>query len=416
MKLGNLILGIALLTAGTSMAQDDDAKRECDRMLYLAQLARIERSDFRESAMYMHKAEIICNGLDQKNMDILIASIRNTQATLTDEGEKKAYADSLEAAYQREEEKGMYNQINDLIRGANILGTTAPNKKKADALFKRGIEAEGDKVNEAYISYYYYNLYTIYAESPVADQPALKRELISEYFRLSALAARLNMSQQTLDNLSGYFNYLVRSCDDILPDLKGFMGSLPQDPAAKKSQVINFISLLEAKSCTEAPEYAMLIDTLVKIDPNSVETMLKKVGLLLTKKKYNEAIDTYKKILTMEIDSKLKSEVQYNIAHSYYKMGSYTTAHSQGMAVTGEYRSKGLVIAANSVASTAMSCGSSTFDRKCNYLYAAQLLEQAGEGGAGMRAKGPSSEECFENGNPKSVTLSCWGVSVNPCP
>lgn len=416
MKLGKLILGIALLTASTSMAQDDDAKRECDRMLYLAQLARIEKKDFRESALYMHKAEIICNGLDQKNMDILIASIRNTQVGLTDEGEKKAYADSLEAAYHRAEEKGMYNQANDLIRATNILSTSTPDKKKADTLFKRGIATEGDKVNESYISYYYYNLYTIYAESPAADQPALKRELISEYFRLSALAARLNMSQQTLDNLSGYFNYLVRSCDDILPDLKGFMSSLPQDPSAKKSQVNNFISLLEAKSCTEAPEYAMLIDTLIKIDPNSVETMIKKASLGTAKKKYSEAIDTYKKILTMEIDSKLKSEVQYSIALCYYKMGSYNTAYTQGMAVTGEYRSKGLVIAANSVASTAMSCGSSTFDRKCNYLYAAQLLDQAGEGGGAMRAKGPTSDECFENGNPKSVSLSCWGVSVNPCP
>src|SRR3989338_1020120 len=226
MKLGNLILGIALLTASTSMAQDDDAKRECDRMIYLAQLARIERKDYRESAMYMHKAEIICNGLDQKNMDILIASIRNTQAALTDEGEKKAYADSLEAAYQRAEDKGMYNQSEDLVRAANILGTTKPDKKKADTLFKRGIATEGDKVNEGYVSYYYYNLYTIYAEAPVSDQPALKRELISEYFRLSALAARANMSQQTLDNLANYFNYLVHSCDDILPDLKGFMSNL----------------------------------------------------------------------------------------------------------------------------------------------------------------------------------------------
>lgn len=415
MKLGNLILGIALLTASTSMAQDDDAKRECDRMLYLAQLARIERKDYRESAMYMHKAEIICNGLDQKNMDILIASIRNTQVALTDEGEKKAYADSLEAAYQRAEDKGMYNQSEDLVRAANILGTTKPDKKKADTLFKRGIATEGDKVNEGYVSYYYYNLYTIYAEAPVTDQPMIKRELISEYFRLSALAARANMSQQTLDNLANYFNYLVRSCDDILPDLKGFMSNLPQDPAAKKSQVNNFITLLEAKSCTESAEYALLIDTLIKIDPNSVETMIKKAGLLMTKKKYSEAIDTYKKILTMEIDSKLKSEVQYSIARTYYSMGSYSTAYSQAMSVTGDYRSKALVVAANSVASTAMSTGSSTFERKCNYLYAAQLLEQAGEGGGGMRAKGPTSEECFENGNPKSVSLS-WGVTVNPCP
>ncbi|MGB0915231.1 MAG: hypothetical protein ACPGVI_04120, partial [Crocinitomicaceae bacterium] len=69
----------------------------------------------------------------------------------------------------------------------------------------------------------------------------------------------------------------------------------------------------------------------------------------------------------------------------------------------------------------ANNCGSSTFERKCNYIYAVQLLEQArslGESTGGtissFRNNFPTDSEKFENGSPSSVSLSCYGVSVNP--
>lgn len=417
MKIGKLILGMALLTATSSYAQDDETKRECERMLYLAQLARIERNDYKESTHYMIKAEKICGGLDKKNMDILIVSIRNAQVGLTDPGEIKAYADTLDAAYDRAEAAGMYNEVDDLVRALNHLSSSKPDNKKADKLFKRGLKAAGDAVHEGYVSYYYYNLYTLYSTAPAEDRPTLKRELINEYFSLSALASRAKMSAQTHEALLGYFNAVVRTCDDILPDLGGFLKALPADPATKKLAVNNFIKLLEEKDCVEADEYYQLIDTLVVLDPNSIETLMKKGDGLVGRKKYGDAISTYKQVLSLNPEDKLKSEVQYKIARAYYASGQYSTAYTQAMAVSGEYRSKALVVAANSVSATANSCGSSTFERKCNYLYAAQLLEQAGEGGsaASMRAKGPTSEECFDNGNPSSVTLTCYGVAVKPC-
>ena len=74
-----------------------------------------------------------------------------------------------------------------------------------------------------------------------------------------------------------------------------------------------------------------------------------------------------------------------------------------------------MLIAAKCVANSANSCGSSTFDRKCNYYYAAELAERAGDSGAASRyrASAPSSEEKFNNNNPSTVSLSCWGVTVN---
>ena len=59
-------------------------------------------------------------------------------------------------------------------------------------------------------------------------------------------------------------------------------------------------------------------------------------------------------------------------------------------------------------------------ERKSNYVYAVQLLEQArslGESTGGTissyKAMYPTDQEKFENGNPSTMTLSCYGVTVN---
>ena len=85
------------------------------------------------------------------------------------------------------------------------------------------------------------------------------------------------------------------------------------------------------------------------------------------------------------------------------------------MTMGGENRSKALLVAANCVAKLWETCGSSTFDRKCNYYYAAQLATKAGASSAAenFKANCPSSDEIFSNNSPTQVTLSCWGVTVD---
>jgi hypothetical protein len=74
-----------------------------------------------------------------------------------------------------------------------------------------------------------------------------------------------------------------------------------------------------------------------------------------------------------------------------------------------------MLIAADCVAKTANNCGASTFNRKCNYYYAAQLALKAGNPGAAekYKANAPSSDEIFNNNSPSTVTLECWGVTVD---
>jgi hypothetical protein len=352
----------------------------------------------------------------------MIASLRNAQNDTPEKEGKTAYADTIEGAYTRAEAAGAYNQADDLFRGSNILQTSTPDRAKADQLFKRGITAAGTSVNESYLSYYYYNLYAMWSAAPEAEKPALKKRLISEFFELSTLISKANMTVKTQETIRTYFDYVVRNCDDILPDLKEYLKNLPSDLETKKATVMNYISLLESKECTKATEYAQLIDTLIGIDETSIEAQKMKIKILVLNNKYSEAISAWRKVKELTNDESEKQEAQYEIARLQFEQGSYTAAYNTAMSVTGEHRGKALIIAGKSVGQNANNCGASTFERKCNYIYAVQLLQQgralgASDGGsiAAYTSKFPTSEDCFPEGNPASVTLSCYGVTVSPC-
>ena len=90
------------------------------------------------------------------------------------------------------------------------------------------------------------------------------------------------------------------------------------------------------------------------------------------------------------------------------------------MNIQGKFRGKAMAIAGQCVGQLANECGVSTFERNCNFIYAVQLLEQSGGAASSSlissyKAKFPTSQDCFGEGNPTSVTLICWGVTVKPC-
>lgn len=416
MKITNFLLGVALLAGFNSFGQDD-TERECTRMRFLAGEA-LKVQNYQEAAMYYLKGETICGGYDDANYARLIGSLRNAVNGETDKDRKTAYTDTLVAAYDREENAGFYDEGDDLIRASYILQASKPDNKKADALFVRGIAKQGTVTQEAYISYYYYNLYTLWYVAPEAEKAGLKKRLISEYFNLSKLISAGNMSVRAQENLTTYFNYVVKDCNDILPELKGFMSELSQDKEVKKATVMSFIELLEAKDCTSAPEYIQLIDTLVSIDPSSLDAQLMLAKAQTAKGNHRGAIQTLTTAKGLATDEAKKQEITYMIAAAQYSSGSYTAAYNTAMSVSGDLKSKALIIAGKSVGQNANNCGDSTFERKCNNIYAVQLLQQGGaDSGTIATYKGrfPTSQDCFENGSPSSVTLSCYGVTVSPC-
>lgn len=421
MKLEKLLLGALFMIGLTSFAQEETGEdKECLRMRFLAG-EELKIKNYAGASMYYLKGEVICGGYDAANYNRLIGSLRNAINGVDDATAKTAYTDTLVDVYQRAEDAGAYDQKDDLLRASYILQASKPNRKKADELFQRGIKAQGEKTNEAYVSYFYYNTYAMYAEAPETEKAGLKKRMISEFFELSTLISKAGMSVKTQETIGSYFDAVVRSCDDILPDLKGYMENLPADPEAKKGTVLNFIALLEKKECTESPEYFKLIDIYVELDPASFDAQMMKAKALVGQNKYSDAISTLRKAKELAPDDAKAQEINYEIARAQYSSGSYTAAYNTAMSVSGTMKGKALVIAGQSVGKNANNCGSGTLDRKCNYIYAVQLLEQArslGESTGGTissyKAMYPTEAEIFDNGSPSSVSLSCYGVSVNP--
>jgi predicted negative regulator of RcsB-dependent stress response len=417
MKLGRLflsaIVGTATLLTFNVFAQEEtEQEKECKRMRFLAG-EELKIQNYAVATTYYLKGETICGGYDKANYDRMIGTLRNTIGSEADKVRKATYMDTLLAVYTRMEEKGLYDKSNDLIRATYIVQATKPNRVLANELFTRGINSFGIKASETNISLFYYNLYVLHTEAAADKKAEYKKQLISEYFHLSALIGEAKMSVKTQENLTTYFNNVVRTCADILPELKGFMSSLPKEVNLKKSTVNNFISLLENKGCSDSKEYEMLIDTLISIDP-SIDAVLAKAKLLRAKKRYSESIATLKNAKTMTTDAEKKEEIEFMIAEIQFSSGSYNAAYTTALSVSGKNRSDAVRLAASCVAKTANSCGTSTLERKANYLYAAQLADRAGDGSAASkyRAAGPSDGDWFDAGI-TSVTLSCWGITVS---
>jgi hypothetical protein len=413
MKKFGLGLVVVFMVSMTFGQKDSLQDRECKRMqLFVGQELKVK--DYARATMYYLKGETICGNYDAKKYKNMIQTMRNTVATEKDKANKKLYIDTLIAAYDRAEKKGFFNAAEASIRGLYILQSSVPNREKADSLFTVAFAAN-NTFKDAQLSYYYYNLYTMYTKAKDDLKQVYKKRIISDYFRLSRKIENEGFKARTQESMTNYFNNVVRTCDDILPDLNGFMSDLPQDKAKKKKAVNNFLNLLKDKQCTESDEYAMLIDTIISID-NTADAVLAKADLLKVKKKYKASIEVLRTALEMAENDTLKGDIKLAILEiQYTNLSSYKSAYNTALSISGSNRSKALMVASNCVAKLANTCGSSTFDRKCNYYYAAQLATKAGESSlaAKYRENCPTSDEIFSNNSPAQVTLSCWGVTVD---
>ena len=394
--------------------QEMDNNKECQRMLLFVS-QELKMKNYAMASMYYLKGETICGEeYRAKEYDAMSKTLRNTIITEKDNVRKKLYTDTLLGVYDRMDAKGYYNEVESSKRATFIMMSSKPDYKKADEIYLRAFE-NNNKFNDAELTYYYYNLYTLFSITSGDEQTAFKKRLISDYFLLSKKIESEKFASSTQQSLTGYFNSLVRSCDDILPELNGFMSSLPQDKEAKKKAVNNFLKLLKEKGCTESNEYEMLIDTIISID-NTIDAVLAKAQLLKVKKRFKESISVYQTAVQMtELDS-IKNEIMMDVLDiQYSNLNAYRTAYNTALTIKGMNRSKALLVAANCVAKTANSCGSSTFERKCNYYYAAQLANQAGEPGIASKfqANAPTADEIFSNNSPATLKLSCWNVTVD---
>ena len=386
-------------------------------------------SEYKRELDFRLKAERACPDFDLKNYRQIQRSINDL--IKRDTANAKSYYDTLNAMLERMDAKSI-NDVKNNIRAANYLKGTNPNRDKADVFYQKALNEPSAKLEDELVQNYYLNIYNIYINAPELAKSALKERMISEYFTLSKLCVDKGLKEETQTYLTNTLNLILKSCEDILPEISVYLKKLPSNKDQKLITVNNLINILEDKDCTSSDEYVILIDTLLKID-RTYKSLLVKAKLLSFKGNTADAMNLFKEARGMANDEEKKiieSEItkvqeriaaqEYNKVLNLFNGGSYKSAYNAAMGISGKYKGEALKIAGQCVGQLANSCGSSTFERKCNFYHAVNLLQQAENAGANVggiigsyRAQCPTADEKFDAGNPSSQSLSCWGVTVS---
>lgn len=415
MKTGKLIL-VALFTLSFGLinyAQEGGNEAdECTRYKAIAGNAYKAKEYEKVTRSYI-RALKECGSLEMIFYNPFIYSVQKSMNNATDDSIKAAYLDTLITVYETAQEThGLQKEWQSYLGYYYMVQGKPGNMKKADDAYKIGIHHDAEKVNKGFLQQYYVNLYNLWVQEQDEKAKAMyKKRIITDYFKLSDYANKGDMGSDIIDFVSVYMDRAVTDCESILPEITNFMKELPQEIEAKKSTVKNFMALLEKQECTNSKVYASLVDTIIAIDP-SVDAVLAKAKLQISRGNSSAAINTFKDALAMAKDADQKSDIEFEIANAYFKGRNYKAAHSAGIAVTGKNSGRGYEIAAQSVSATTNDCGVSTFERKANYYYAVELAEKSGNSALinSMQSKCPSSSDIFNEDKSvgDSVELKCW--------
>ncbi|MCC5924726.1 MAG: tetratricopeptide repeat protein [Crocinitomicaceae bacterium] len=409
MKTIKILLSGLLLFGLQLIAQED----ECTRFKAIAGNA-YQAKNFEKVVTAYNRAQQECGTLDMKFYNPYIYSVKMAMRNASDNEGKAAYLDTLLIVYEKAQaQHGLQKDWQSYIGYSYMMQGKPGFMKRADEAYQIGVHHEGPKVNEGMLKQYYSNLYNLWVQETDEDtKENYKMRLITEFFQLSDYVNKGNMSNETLEFLALYLDKVVTDCAVILPSIKTFLGDLPQEVEAKKLTINNFKDLLEKKNCTTSEEYAMIVDTIIKIDP-SVRAVLARASLLIAQNKTSEAIKTFEEALKMSSNVEEKSDIELAIAEAHFRARNYRAAHTAGLKVTGKNSPKGYEIAAKSVNALMNDCGASTFDRKANNYYAIELAEKSGNAQlvAIYKKAAPDSNDLFRESKEvgEEITLECWG-------
>lgn len=410
MKIGKFILGLTLAIGLPAVAQDEMSK-DCKEARVIGGDA-MSNQNFAEAVHYYTKAEKLCptDSTIYMNLKYGYEQLLNAASDVND---KKLYTDTLLGIFERFEQNIGKRADWAIWNAYYLTSIKSTDHKKIDGLFKYALDELKEKTDPAFISTYYYNLYVLqYGEKDAAKKKEYSKRVVDEYLLLSKYLSMNQGNERIQEYLTGIFDRVAKSCEDVVPVIADVLGMLPVDADAKKDAVKNYMSILEKKECVNTKEYEMLLDTLIALDPTT-DAMIAKGNFMLAQKRYNDAMDSYKKAKDMD-NGERSDELAYRMAYGYYQQGNYKAAHNAGLTAGGEFRSKSLDIAAKSVAATANSCGDTSFERKANYWYAVELAERGGLNTSNYKANAPSKSMIFDENRTEgeTISLSCWGVTV----
>lgn len=409
MKFGKLILGTLLFIGSTALVAQED---ECTRYKAIAGNA-YKVKDYQKVTMAYIKALEHCESLEMVFYNPFIYAIKKSMKDAPDAETEAKYLDTLIYVYGEAQKTHGIQKDWQAYLGYYYLKQGKPGyMQKADEAYKIGIHFEGKDVNVGMLKQYYANIYNLWVqETDEAKKAEYKKRLITEYFKLSEYVSKGEMDPETMDFLSIYMEKAITDCESMLPEINTFMKDLPSDKDTKLGMVKNFMALIEKQECTDSKEYAMLVDTIIAIDP-SVDAVLAKSKLQLAQGKTSDAIKSFEKALEMSKDAEQKSDIELEIAMAYFRARSYNAAHDAGVRVSGKNSGKGYEIAAKSVNALMNDCGVSTFDRKANNYYAVELAKKSGNSSLidAYKKQCPTSSDLFNEDKEvgEEVYLDCW--------
>jgi len=315
----------------------------------------------------------------------------------------KNYYDTLNFIQEQMELKGFLDKISYKSRVSWYLRGTKPNRIKVDSI----LITEMSKIDNDVINIYYNNLYFLFNET-------------KNYVYLDRIYNE-QMSYFSKDSMSNQnFTYLYDIFTKVYSDSAAFLylDTKFTNDSVKNIKKLNFIiGFIESNGFTNTKFYINTLESLVKISPN-IECYFKIANYY--KKQSNDA--GYNMVMNqiMKKYPQFKDEFNYNECVSLFNNGKYRQAYDFSFKIGGKYKGESLKIAAMSVSALANQSGSSTFERKCNYYYAIQLLERAKQHNAPVntlitqyKTCLPTMEEKFEEGNPKTIKLSTWNIVIS---
>ena len=229
--------------------------------------------------------------------------------------------------------------------------------------------------------------------------------------------------EQTLeayDKVTGSINTELggrADCETLIPLYN-------KDFESKKSDAVwlkRAVNRMYNKECTEDPLYIQLVKAYDQTAPSS-DTKVFVAGLLLKDGKTNEALGYFRQASDLETDNYKKGKLAEKIGQILKKKGRYGEARGYYREALKLNPSNGRPHLAIAImyGNSANNCGSTTFEKRAVYWYAAQEAEKAGrvdptlkgaasQTAASYRAKAPSKSDIFNSDMAgKTITIGCW--------
>ena len=233
--------------------------------------------------------------------------------------------------------------------------------------------------------------------------------------------AKIEANDKISGSLDSYLGQLA-NCENLIPLYEKQYEENKTDAVWLKRAV----SRMYNKECIDDPLYIKLVKAYDGASP-SADTKYFLATILLKQGKTKEAEDYLNQSYDLETDKLKKARLAKRIASNFKKRGSYGTARNyyrESLKLNPSDGTPHLYIA-QMYASSANNCGTTNFNKRAVFWYAAQEARRAGQvdpnlkstaaqTAASYEGNAPSKSDIFTEGNKGEVIkIGCWiGGSV----